>query len=234
VVADDGRPLAAWLKAATARPVLGSTPSAHGEVVTEVAWFAEPLRMGPLALWLSLMTQMHGGALLRVKGLVAVIGEDAPVVIHTVGHVVYPARQLAAWPDDDRRTRLVFIARGLSATTLRALLINLGETPRSAVGRRLTSARPRGARAVSGPGSRSARTARPRRRWPPRRRDQTRRWRRSRRRTGDRGGCGCAGGWRCCRERSWSCPGVLRSADQRAWVVVDARTTRALDVATRG
>ncbi|MBP8808062.1 MAG: GTP-binding protein [Kofleriaceae bacterium] len=128
VVADDGRPLAAWLKAATARPVLGSTPSAHGEVVTEVAWFAEPLRMGPLALWLSLMTQMHGGALLRVKGLVAVIGEDAPVVIHTVGHVVYPARQLAAWPDDDRRTRLVFIARGLSATTLRALLVNLGET----------------------------------------------------------------------------------------------------------
>lgn len=124
----NGAPLAAWLRAATARPALAPTVSTHADVVTEVACFAEPLRMGPLALWLSLMTQMHGGALLRVKGLVAVVGEDAPVVIHTVGHVVYPARQLGAWPDDDRRTRLVFIARGLSASALHALLVNLGET----------------------------------------------------------------------------------------------------------
>ena len=84
--------------------------------------------MGPLALWLSLMTQVHGGALLRVKGLVAVVGETAPVVLHSVGHVVHPAAQLAAWPDDDHRTRLVFIARGMTAATLRSLLVNLGET----------------------------------------------------------------------------------------------------------
>ena len=93
-----------------------------------MACFAEPVRLGPLALWLSLMTQIHGGALLRVKGLVAVVGEAAPVVVHSVGHVVHPATQLAAWPDDDHRTRLVFIARGMTAATLRSLLVNLGET----------------------------------------------------------------------------------------------------------
>ena len=36
-------------------------------------------------------------------------------MLHTVGHVVHPVRPLAAWPDDDHRTRLVFIARGMTA-----------------------------------------------------------------------------------------------------------------------
>jgi G3E family GTPase len=126
VHADDGAALGHWLRAATARPV--GAPPPHAELVTDVACFAEPVRLGPLALWLSLMTQIHGGALLRVKGLVAVVGEAAPVVVHSVGHVVHPATQLAAWPDDDHRTRLVFIARGMTAATLRSLLVNLGET----------------------------------------------------------------------------------------------------------
>ena len=128
VHADDGAALAHWLRAATARPLATDGAAPHADLVTDVACFAEPVRMGPLALWLSLMTQVHGGALLRVKGLVQVVGETAPVVLHAVGHVVHPATQLAAWPDDDHRTRLVFIARGMTAATLRSLLVNLGET----------------------------------------------------------------------------------------------------------
>ncbi|MBK9031496.1 MAG: GTP-binding protein [Myxococcales bacterium] len=128
VHADDGAGLARWLRAATARPLLGGEARTHADVITSVACFEAPVRLGPLALWLSLMTQIHGGALLRVKGLVAAVGEPGPMVIHTVGHVVHPARPLAAWPDDDHRTRLVFIARGMSAPMLRSLLVNLGET----------------------------------------------------------------------------------------------------------
>ncbi len=127
----DGAALAIWLRHATSTPALSfadADRSRHDDIVTAVAGFATPLRMGPLALWLSLITQMHGAALLRVKGLVAVAGDDAPMVIQTVQHVVHPARRLAAWPDDDRRTRLVFIARGLTAQALRALLTNLAET----------------------------------------------------------------------------------------------------------
>ena len=60
--------------------------------------------------------------------MVAAVGEPAPLVLHTVGHVVHPVRPLAAWPDDDHRTRLVFIARGMSAAMLRSLLVNLSET----------------------------------------------------------------------------------------------------------
>ncbi|MEZ4404112.1 MAG: GTP-binding protein [Kofleriaceae bacterium] len=129
VHADDGAPLASWLRAVTARPALGDAAApTHAPVTTAVATLTAPVRLGPLALWLSLITQLHGGQLMRVKGLVAVVDQAAPVVIHAVGHVVYPPRPLAAWPDADHRTRLVFIARGMSAAMLRSLLVNLGET----------------------------------------------------------------------------------------------------------
>jgi len=106
----------------------GEHEHVHGDVRTFSVVLDQPVRMGPLGLWLSLMTQMHGGALLRVKGLVAVEGEAAPVVVHAVQHVVYPARQLEAWPDGDHRTRLVFIARGLGTGTIASLRHSLAET----------------------------------------------------------------------------------------------------------
>ena len=52
--------------------------------------------------------------LLKLSGEVFGGGEVGldPVVVHAVGHVVYPAEMLAAWPDEGRQTRMVFIARG--------------------------------------------------------------------------------------------------------------------------
>jgi G3E family GTPase len=124
--------LAAWLRAATITPILGGDPESgrrhHDDVVSAVAIFAQPVRMGPLMMWLSLMTQIHGAALLRVKGIVHAATDGQPMVIHAVQHVVYPPERLATWPDDDHRTRLVFIARGLTAAAVRGLLINLADT----------------------------------------------------------------------------------------------------------
>ena len=34
-------------------------------------------------------------------------------MLNGVQHVVHPPEHLDAWPDDDRRSRLVFIGRGL-------------------------------------------------------------------------------------------------------------------------
>jgi G3E family GTPase len=115
-------PDADWIDAATRRAV------GHGFITTFTVCFAKPVRMGPLGLWLTLITQMHAGSLLRVKGLVDVEGESAPVVIDCVQHVIHPARQLAAWPDDDHRTRLVFIARGLAAGTIKSLRASLADS----------------------------------------------------------------------------------------------------------
>ena len=41
------------------------------------------------------------------------VGGDGPLLLNGVQHVVHPPEHLAAWPDDDRRSRLVFIGRGL-------------------------------------------------------------------------------------------------------------------------
>ncbi len=56
----------------------------------------------------------HGAKLLRLKGIVKLAEmPDTPVVVHGVQHVFHPTARLERWPDDDHRTRMVFITRDL-------------------------------------------------------------------------------------------------------------------------
>ncbi len=71
----------------------------------------DPLPWPVITGWLESVVSLRGADLLRIKGLVNVVGRPRPVVIHGVQHVFHPPTELATWPDDDRRTRLVFIAR---------------------------------------------------------------------------------------------------------------------------
>jgi G3E family GTPase len=49
-----------------------------------------------------------------MKGIVKLAEDpERPVVLHGVQHVFHPPATLPKWPDDDRRTRLVFITRDL-------------------------------------------------------------------------------------------------------------------------
>ena len=59
-----------------------------------------------------------GSNMLRVKGIVNVVGHSGPVVIHGVQHIFHPAAFLTAWPDTDRQTRLVFITYDIERETL--------------------------------------------------------------------------------------------------------------------
>jgi G3E family GTPase len=73
-------------------------------------------------MFLDLVRSMHGPKLLRVKGIVKIAETpDRPVVIHGVQHVFHPPVTLAAWPDADRRTRLVFIVDGIAARAIEDL-----------------------------------------------------------------------------------------------------------------
>jgi G3E family GTPase len=73
-------------------------------------------------MFLDLLLSMHGPNLLRVKGIVKLAETpEQPVVIHGVQHVFHPPVTLAAWPDADHRTRLVFIVNGISARTIEDL-----------------------------------------------------------------------------------------------------------------
>jgi G3E family GTPase len=75
--------------------------------------FERPLDWTLFGIWLSMLLHAHGERVLRVKGILNVLDLATPVVIHGVQHVVHPPAHLEAWPSADRRSRIVFIVRGL-------------------------------------------------------------------------------------------------------------------------
>lgn len=54
---------------------------------------------------------VRGPDILRIKGILNVVETDMPVVVHGVQHMFHPPVRLEEWPDDDRRSKLVFITR---------------------------------------------------------------------------------------------------------------------------
>ena len=93
--------------------------AAHGghdhthNISTFTLWFDRPFERAVFERCIEVLTSLRGADLLRVKGLVNVRDEPGPVVIQGVQHLFHPPVTLAAWPGDDRRTRLVFITRGI-------------------------------------------------------------------------------------------------------------------------
>jgi G3E family GTPase len=50
------------------------------------------------------------------------VGGPGPLLLNGVQHVVHPPVHLGRWPDGDRRSRIVFIARGLDPGAVEASL----------------------------------------------------------------------------------------------------------------
>jgi G3E family GTPase len=84
----------------------------------------QPLSWEAFSTWLGRLRHGAGDDLLRVKGILNLIGESAPVVIHGVHHIFHPPVRLDAWPDSDHRSRIVFIARGIERTELEASFLD--------------------------------------------------------------------------------------------------------------
>jgi G3E family GTPase len=105
-----------------------STPAAHDhhhddERIRALALASDrALPAATFDMFLDLLRALHGPNLLRVKGIVKIAETpETPVVIHGVQHVFHPPASLPAWPDDDRRTRLVFITCDMDPRTIREL-----------------------------------------------------------------------------------------------------------------
>lgn len=81
-----------------------------------------PVPRASFDMFLDLLRSAHGPKLLRLKGLVALADSpDRPVVVHGVQHVIHAPVELDAWPDDDRRSRLVLIVRDLDPSFVESL-----------------------------------------------------------------------------------------------------------------
>lgn len=77
----------------------------------------EELDWTAFGVWLTMLLQARGQDVLRVKGLLNV-GGGGPLLINGVQHAVHPPEHLEAWPDEDRRSRIVFIGQGFDGAEL--------------------------------------------------------------------------------------------------------------------
>jgi G3E family GTPase len=95
----------------------------HDEHISSFVLTADAaIPAGTLEMFLELLRATHGDKLLRLKGMVKLAEmPDTPVVVHGVQHVFHPTARLEQWPDDDHRTRVVFITRDLPERTVREL-----------------------------------------------------------------------------------------------------------------
>ena len=73
----------------------------------------QPVNTMAFGLFRDLLIAQMGPDLLRVKGIINIRDKDVPAVIHGVQHIFYPVQWLDKWPDDDKRTKLVFITRNI-------------------------------------------------------------------------------------------------------------------------
>ena len=116
----DGRPreIARWLAAgdpgASDLPVQALAHDHTHDIHSFSLTFEQPLDWSAFGIWSTMLLHRHGGEVLRIKALLNVAGVSTPVLINGVQHLVHPPSHLDAWPDGERRSRLVFVVRGLS------------------------------------------------------------------------------------------------------------------------
>ena len=90
----------------------------HSGVNSFCVVFSEQINWTAFGLWLSMLLNRHGRNILRVKGILNLSGSDYPVAIHGVQHLVHPPVHLSAWPNEDRRSRIVFIVRDIASAAI--------------------------------------------------------------------------------------------------------------------
>ena len=114
------------------KPTLqGAQPELHDARIQSFSVVLDaPLDRYGLQSALSMLTSFRAENLLRFKAIVNLQGEAQPVVLHGVQHVFYPEVKLDAWPDDDHRSRFVFIVRDLEPAFVEKLLTDFSGVAR--------------------------------------------------------------------------------------------------------
>lgn len=110
-----------------------STPASHSRhdarILTASIILEDPLSDAVFDNWLNTLTAKRGPNLLRVKGVVFLEGIEMPFVFHGVQTIFDPPLPVKDWPSDDRRSRIVVIARDIPRAELEHSLNMLRAEP---------------------------------------------------------------------------------------------------------
>ena len=79
----------------------------------------EAITWSNLESWLGSLLSLRGKDLLRIKGILNVVDQPGPVVVHAVQHLLHPISRLRRWPSEDHRSKIVFITRNIPPEALR-------------------------------------------------------------------------------------------------------------------
>jgi G3E family GTPase len=121
-----------WLYAAAPKVSLslGRGPvrgSAHDAAIHSFClWFDEPFTWDGLNAVLQVLASLRGPDLLRMKGIVHVADEPAPVVIQGAQHLFHPPVTLDSGQETDPRSRIVFIVRNIPRESIEGLFAAVG------------------------------------------------------------------------------------------------------------
>jgi G3E family GTPase len=96
------------------------TASKHLDRILAVTLVANAaLTWSAFERWLRDIRLTYAEQILRLKGLVDVVGSAGPVVVQGVHHVLHTPVELGSWPHDEQGTRLLFIVQDLLPDVLR-------------------------------------------------------------------------------------------------------------------
>jgi G3E family GTPase len=84
------------------------------EISSFVFEFETALHWEHVANWLDALVLGHGPDLLRVKGILNIIGKEKPIVVQTVQSLFHPPFELNSWSEGTKRSSIVFITRNLT------------------------------------------------------------------------------------------------------------------------
>jgi G3E family GTPase len=118
-----------------ARDVHSHDVHSHGDRVRALCITIDaPLDPQALESWLTIMQIFVGPSLLRLKALLFVRGEAAPLVVHAAQHLLHPTVRLENWSGSERVSKIVVILRDMApARVLQTLAMLVRETPSAEV-----------------------------------------------------------------------------------------------------
>ena len=101
----------------------GSRGAHHADRYSAVCLrWEEPVSWPDFEAWLEALLLARGESILRIKGLLNVVGRPRPQLVQGVHHALYPCAELPIWPHGRPCSEIVFVTRDFSSSAaLRSL-----------------------------------------------------------------------------------------------------------------